>query len=137
MSVNKVYVDTSALAKLLRIEPESGALLTWLNANDALGSMISATLVHTELRRALGRDESEVDDGTVADLAAAVAHIALSVDLLIAAGKLGGPELLRSLDAIHVVAALSIGAACDAFITYDKRQAEAARQVGLNVVSPT
>ena len=48
-----------------------------------------------------------------------------------------GPPELRSLDAIHLAAALSIGDYPDAFVTYDRRLASAARAIGLNVVAPS
>ena len=47
-----------------------------------------------------------------------------------------GPPLLRSLDAIHLAAALSIGDYPEAFITYDGRLATAARTLKLHVVQP-
>lgn len=47
-----------------------------------------------------------------------------------------GPPLLRSLDAMHLAAALSIGDYPAAFITYDDRLADAARTLKLNVVQP-
>jgi uncharacterized protein len=49
------------------------------------------------------------------------------------AGMLPQP-MLRSLGAIHVASALVGGA--EEFLTYDERQAEAARAIGLRVVSP-
>ena len=47
-----------------------------------------------------------------------------------------GATTLRSLDAIHLATALSIGDRDLDFVTYDDRQAEAARQAGLKVVQP-
>ena len=47
-----------------------------------------------------------------------------------------GPPLLRSLDAIHLAAALSLGDYPGAFITYDDRLAAAARTLKLPVVQP-
>jgi hypothetical protein len=46
------------------------------------------------------------------------------------------PPLLRSLDAIHLATALSIGDAQVEVITYDERFADAARANGLTVVQP-
>lgn len=42
----------------------------------------------------------------------------------------------RSLDAIHVAAALSLGEDLDELITYDRRMARAAEDHGLAVVAP-
>jgi predicted nucleic acid-binding protein len=49
------------------------------------------------------------------------------------AGLLPGAHL-RSLDALHVAAAVQ--GDCRTLVTYDARQAEAARAAGLRVVSP-
>lgn len=46
------------------------------------------------------------------------------------------PVAVRSLDAIHIATALSLGLDLGAFITYDRNQAKAARAVGLPVRSP-
>lgn len=47
-----------------------------------------------------------------------------------------GPPTMRSLDAVHIAAALSLGPDLGAVITYDERMAAAARLFGLPVVSP-
>jgi hypothetical protein len=44
--------------------------------------------------------------------------------------------MLRSLDAIHLASALSIGDVPEAFITYDDRLAAAARKLKLHVLQP-
>jgi predicted nucleic acid-binding protein len=51
-------------------------------------------------------------------------------------GGLTGPPRLRSLDAIHLASALAIGDYPEAFVTYDERLADAARAVGLKVLTP-
>ncbi|MHB1500666.1 MAG: helix-turn-helix domain-containing protein, partial [Candidatus Dormibacteria bacterium] len=52
------------------------------------------------------------------------------------AGDLGSTEL-RSLDAVHLAAALSIGSDMGALFTYDSRLREAAIAQGLDVLSPS
>ena len=47
-----------------------------------------------------------------------------------------GPRALRTLDAIHLAAALALIPDLDAFVTYDDRLAEAARNLGLPVLRP-
>ena len=47
-----------------------------------------------------------------------------------------GRDSLRSLDAIHIATALAVGDRDLQFVTYDERQADAARQAGLKVVQP-
>lgn len=61
--------------------------------------------------------------------------VRLDAALLDAAGRLG-PPALRTLEAIHLQSALLLGDELDALITYDVRQAEAARDTGLSVRSP-
>ena len=46
------------------------------------------------------------------------------------------PPLLRTLDAIHLATALSVGADLDALVTYDERLGSAARHARLKVLSP-
>lgn len=47
------------------------------------------------------------------------------------------PAALRSLDAIHLASALAVADELEAFITYDSRLADAARNAGLTVVTPS
>lgn len=67
---------------------------------------------------------------------ASVAFIDLGRPLLDSAGTLSPPEI-RSLDTIHLAAALTLGDDLGEFVTYDARLADAARQWGLTVVSPS
>ena len=60
--------------------------------------------------------------------------VALDEGLLEAAALLPAP--VRTLDAIHLAAARSLGAELAALVTYDERMARAARELGLEVVSP-
>jgi hypothetical protein len=69
-----------------------------------------------------------------AETLAAVALIELDGDRLTLAGSLPEPSL-RALDAIHVVAALSVPELA-AFVTYDERQAAAARLAGPRTIAP-
>ena len=61
--------------------------------------------------------------------------IRLEESLLDQAGTMGPPGL-RSLDAIHLAAALSVGHDLGVFVTYDDRLGEAAAHHGLEVVAP-
>jgi predicted nucleic acid-binding protein len=61
----------------------------------------------------------------------------IECDALIADRASGiSPAAVRTLDAIHVATALALGRTLDAFVTYDERLAEAAREAGLPVVMP-
>ena len=124
-----VYVDTSAAASLLKAEPHSTALKEWLvNSSCAL---ISSALLETELRRvALKAGESQT---RASDILSRIDQVLLDQPILRSAGLLKGP-FLRSLDAIHIQTALTIGAG--GVLTYDKRMAEAAEYFGMEVHSP-
>lgn len=47
-----------------------------------------------------------------------------------------GDGRLRTLDAIHLAAALSLGDDLDVLVTYDRRMAEAAVELGIPVEAP-
>ena len=117
------YVDTSAAAKLLVEEAEPAALASFLDrvteAGDAVGSSL---LLETELRR-LGI-RLAIPQERVTLVPERLALLVPDADVFRAAGLLPGAEL-RSLDALHVAAALRWGA--DGVVTYDWRQATAAR----------
>ena len=126
-----IYIDTSAVLKLVHPEAESGALRTWLARHS--DDLVSSALVRTEARRALLRN----DPGALPELPAilaVIAQIPVSEAILDAAAMLPEP-LLRSLDAIHLASAQSI-AAVTAVLAYDKHLIDAARNAGLTVASP-
>src|SRR3712207_9247842 len=58
-------------------------------------------------------------------LLAGVDLVPMSPDVLEVAADLAPPSL-RSLDAVHLATALSLGSALDAFVVYDERLAQAA-----------
>ncbi len=66
---------------------------------------------------------------------ALLAFVELDADLALIAGSTGGTAL-RALDAIHVASALRLGREVETFVTYDDRQAVAARTAGLAVAAP-
>jgi predicted nucleic acid-binding protein len=131
------YADASALVKLVRDEPESPALRAFVGDAD----LVSCELVLAELPRAIRRaaaENPELPLGRLIERAGetvdAVALLPIDRGLLVAAGALAEPAL-RALDAIHVAAAADLSP-LDAFVTYDKRQAAAARLAGLRTVRP-
>jgi hypothetical protein len=131
------YVDASALVKLVRDEPESPALLTFLTDADLVSCELVLTEVPRAVRRAAAQDRRLGLDRLMSrtgELLEAVALQPLDRALLLAAGALAEPTL-RALDAIHVAAAVDL-APLDGFLTYDERQAAAARLAGLRTLSP-
>jgi predicted nucleic acid-binding protein len=65
----------------------------------------------------------------------AVTLIVVSTEICERAAMLE-PEVLRSLDALHLAAALELGDELDGLVTYDERPAAGARSLGIDVVAP-
>jgi predicted nucleic acid-binding protein len=126
------YIDTSALTKLVVAEAETAALQQWFAERDR--DPISCDLVRTELLRAVRR---VVPDQVVRarEVLDSVTLIAVTTAIFEAAGRLD-PTILRTLDAVHLAAALDIGDELEGIVTYDDRLAEAALANGVAVVSP-
>jgi len=130
----RLYLDSSALVKLVQRETESGALRRFLRRRRADQLMTSA-LARVELVRA-------VLPGGPAALAQArrqlsrLDQVLLTTELLDRAALLTPTVQLRSLDAIHLAAAQVAGADLRAVVTYDRRMADAAQELGLVVERP-
>ncbi|MFN0148119.1 MAG: type II toxin-antitoxin system VapC family toxin [Dehalococcoidia bacterium] len=124
------YVDSSGLVKLAVREVESQALVEFLAGH----RMACSSLALTEVVRAVVRSDESARSSAVAVLARVI-FVETSPPLLRHAARLLPPEL-RSLDAIHVASALSLGGELNLFVTYDRRMREAAERVGLRVESP-
>jgi predicted nucleic acid-binding protein len=130
-----IYLDSCALVKLVAPAPETAALSAYLRLHANVRHVASA-LVRTEVRRALHQTGAGARQQQTANrLLASVITIALSDDLLDAAGRLEAPGL-RSLDAIHLATAKSLGAGLTEFVSYDRRLLAAARAAGLPTADP-
>ena len=131
------YADASALVKLIRDEPESGPLRSYLVDADLVACELVLTEVPRAVRRAASRDPALPLDLLLAragELLDALALLPLDRGLLEAAGALA-EATLRTLDAIHVAAAVAL-TPIDAFVSYDERQSAAARLGGLRAIAP-
>ncbi len=133
-----LYLDASALTKLIVREPESAHLLASVVRAQRV---VSSELVVAEVPRALRRIASE---GRLGDLGAALrqleallagsAVVPIGREVLRLAGRLPAPHL-RALDAIHVASSLLLDDLA-LFISYDARQLRAAEDAGLATASP-
>jgi uncharacterized protein len=126
------YVDASALVKLVLPEAETPALREWLAAEER--DATACDLARTEVLRAVGRGAPDQDLRAWLILER-VTLTAMTRSTLHRAGRLD-PPLLRTLDAIHLAAALDLGDDLEAMVTYDDRLAEAARANGIAVLAP-
>lgn len=133
-----VYLDASALVKLVVREDESEALDEFLAADARL---VASELVLAETPRATARASARRSPARRAAvrarteaLLAGLVLVEIDRRLLSSSADIDPPPL-RTLDAIHVATALSIPE-LGVFVTYDRRQAEAAQRAGLPVVAP-
>jgi predicted nucleic acid-binding protein len=125
------YLDTSAFIKLVTSEPESVALRADMSSG---GQIVSSALLVVEGRRAAARYGSVASARALSALGA-VTLLPLDDQTLELAAELTPPEL-RSLDALHLAAALTLETDLGRFYCYDGRLASAARIFGIDVRAP-
>jgi predicted nucleic acid-binding protein len=128
-----VYLDSSALVKLVIDEPETLALREFLGAYpDRLSSVVGSVETLRIARRVGGSDALDRAQA----LLEAIELVRLSDSTQTAAARLE-PIELRSLDAIHLATALSLTPDLAGMVVYDRRLADAARAAGLTVWAPS
>jgi predicted nucleic acid-binding protein len=126
-----IYLDSSALVKLVVAEPESAALRRYLAAEP---DRVSCMLARVEVYRAV-RDHGSMAVTRARRLLQRLHLVPLDDELLEAAAALD-PRVPRSLDAIHLAAAQLFGGELTALVTYDRRMAAAAGLLELTVAAP-
>lgn len=125
-----VYLDSSALVKLVVEEPESEDLRTFVGERVVVSSMVA----RTEVIRAVARTEPE-RVGAAEKVLAETSLIIIDWPLASAAAWVE-PASIRSLDAIHLATAQRLEVGLEALVTYDRRMVDAAQMAGLRVASP-
>jgi len=128
-----IYLDTSALAKLIIREAETAALGQWLQER-AAQLWVTSIIGRVELVRLARRSTTAATNGArlllagldTIPLAEHVAEVAQTT----------GSATLRTLDAVHLASALSVRDELTAFCCYDRRLRDAAGEVGLPVHAP-
>jgi predicted nucleic acid-binding protein len=126
-----LYLDSSAIVKLVVAEPETKALRELLRSwPERVASVIGRVEVERVARRigggAIRRARSIVSRIALIELDDEVVRIAGILD----------PPGLRTLDAIHLATAMSLGDDLGAICTYDARLIDAAVAAGSRVVTP-
>lgn len=123
----RVYFDSSAIMKLSKDEPESQALIDFIDhhAPEASTSVLAQVEVPRNLLRAALDPQGALRGFYL---------LAMDDEVRQLAGEVAGA--VRSLDAIHIATALTIADRELRFVTYDDRQADAARHAGLTVIQP-
>jgi len=128
-----IYLDTSALAKLIVVEDESAALAGWLDERPE-ELLATSVLGRVELVRAARRRGPEAVARALG-LLAELALVPVSAEVLDGAWILDPPSV-RSLDALHLASASSLGQELTALVAYDERLLAGARSLGLVAVAP-
>lgn len=124
-----LYLDTSAFLKLLVDEEHSGALREALEGEQLWSSSLLDVEAHRAAKR-LGLSAALVDQHLDA-----VNLVALAEQTMATARTIG-PDGLRTLDAVHLAAALEFGTDLEAVVTYDRRLAEGFHEQGVAIRAP-
>jgi predicted nucleic acid-binding protein len=127
-----IYLDASAIVKLVIEEAETDALRGWLRRRRA--PRVTSDLTRVEVPRACMRARPTA----LLEAQRAVARLStvpLTRELLASAAALQPPGL-RSLDAVHLASALAVRGQLRAFVAYDDRLVDAARAHDLPVERP-
>ncbi|MGH7882448.1 MAG: type II toxin-antitoxin system VapC family toxin [Candidatus Dormibacteraceae bacterium] len=122
-----VYIDTSAFLKLVVAEPESSEFRAWLRGRE----WTSSVLLRIEAERGASRHTEAALHSTRKWLER-INLIRLSSQIVDMARRVEPPSL-RTLDAIHLATALHLGRDLVSMVTYDRKLAEAARALAINV----
>jgi predicted nucleic acid-binding protein len=130
------YVDSSALLKRYVEEPDSAGADALLRADS---SLLTARHTIVEVRRNLarllsGNDLAAARTAFAQDLRS-FSIIELDEATCDSAAMIAESTGVRTLDALHLAAAQRVSAPGVGFLTFDLRQAQAARTVGLDVVT--
>lgn len=127
------YIETSAFLKLVISESESEPLRARFRALRSGGNhVVSCRLLVTESHRAAHR-VGVLEHRSVTKALDQVELVDVDAELFTDAGMMPGARL-RSLDALHIASALSVGS--DVVLAYDARVLEAVGAVGLTSESP-
>lgn len=129
-----IAFDSSALVKLIVREAETDALYAWLD-DQGDQPWVASALGRVEVIRAVSRvNPSAVPAART--LLAGIETVPLEIWLLEDAAVLP-PPVLRSLDAIHLATARSLGPDLTSFVVYDTALATAAATAGLPIAQPS
>ena len=130
-----LYVDSSALLKRYVDEPDSEGCERFLGSDAVL---LTAGHTVVEVRRNLARivDEKDLPKQREAFMRDMESFSVIELDTVTCDAAAGIAETLgvRTLDALHLAAAQRVGGSAVSFLTYDVRQAQAARSLGFPVL---
>jgi hypothetical protein len=128
-----IYLDSSALVKLAVQESETAALKRWLRRRTKVARLTS-DLARVEVARAVMRS-APTALLQAHQVVARLQTVVISGPVLDSAAALQ-PATLRSLDAIHLASAMALRPHLTAFVAYDQRLLDCAKDLGLPINSP-
>ena len=127
-----VYLDSSALLKLIFDEPESDALTDFLCG---WPTRVSSALARIEVSRIAARVQDSLVQREARRVLRAIHLIRVDDDIVLRAATIG-PPALRSLVAIHLATAELLGPDLAGIVAYDRLLAHAAGEHGMTVWAP-
>jgi hypothetical protein len=129
-----MYVDASALLKRYVEEADSAACEEMLESDALVTGRHTIVEIRRNLARLLPSERlAEVRGRFDRDLEA-VSIVELDEATCETAASLAEVTGVRTLDALHLAAAQRVGGTALPFLTYDVRQAQAARSLGYSVL---
>ena len=129
-----LYLDSSAIVKLVAPEPESAALVERLRSDP---ETVSSALAGVEVLRAVRRAGSAAEKVSRAQAVLdRIALVPIDTGVLRRASRMESTDL-RTLEAIHLATALMLGPEIAGLVTYDARLAQAATSAGLAALAPS
>ena len=124
------YLDSSALVKLIAIEPETAVLRSELRGWPQRTSSLLAAVEVTRAATRLGPTAAALAPRVLAGVRL------LAIDPIVPLASTIGGGSLRSLDAIHLATAVGIAHQIGVVITYDQRMLAEALALGLTAIAP-
>jgi predicted nucleic acid-binding protein len=129
-----IYLDSSALMKLVREEAETAALSAWLSTQPEM-PVVTSELGRIEVLRAARRAggaalteaRAVIGDIDLVPLDRGVQDLACDI----------GEAPLRTLDALHLASAVLVRNDLAAFVAYDHRLLDAGEAAALPITSPS
>ena len=129
--MRNIYIDSSAILKLIVQEEESDAIRSISRARFITSEVSRVEVIRTILRhepKALKTAEGVLKNINI---------VVINSSTLTQAARLPERINIRGFDAIHLAAASKSGLRINFVLTYDKEMAKVAKELGFEVLAPT
>jgi uncharacterized protein len=133
-----IYLDSSALLKFVKAEPESQALRKWRVELEGADELLTSQLAALEIGRTLLRAGVSHDRVPyVVGQALRGLYLADVTSTVLTRARSYGTRRLGSLDAIHLATADPFRPELSGLVTYDAELAAASAELGIEVIAPS